>query len=68
MEVFKAVKPGALPVVVLKTPDAAEHQCFAQVQVGCFAHVQIELWRRHKVDQAVIRISLCDVLDLRKLR
>ena len=62
MGVLQAVEPEAIPVAVLEEPDAVEHQCFAQVQVGCFGQVQFES-RRHKTDQAVDPISLGNVLD-----
>ena len=52
-----------LPVVVLEDPEAVEHQYFAQVQVGCFDQVQVEPRRRQKADQAVVPISIGDVLD-----
>ena len=64
MEVLEAVEPKAIPIVVLEEPEAVEHQCFAQVQVGCFAQIQFYSKRRHKADHAVDPISLGDVLDL----
>ena len=46
MKVIEAVEPEAIPVVVLEEPEAVEHQCFAQVQVGCVSQVQFESRRR----------------------
>ena len=63
MEVLEAVEPEAIPLGVLEKPEAVEHQCFTQIQVACFAQVQVEPRRRHKADQAVDPISLGDVLD-----
>ena len=64
MEVLEveAVELEVLPVVVLENPEALENQYFAQVQVVCFAQVQVEP-RRQKANQAVDPISLVEVLD-----